>query len=219
MVRLGPDARAVPASAGWRLPGARQETLLRVVCGRGRNPTLRSSTCSAGVEVAALRFRWRCSTCATRSASATSGWRGRGATAISERRCCRLPPSLMPIRSSATPATTPCGWPWRAGLPSPTPACRCPACRVDAGYLTGDVKRQVNRRRWWIPTVGRAGEGKPIARRMSSTSGRPVHAGCRRRQGLVDRQGAGRQRAPPDDHRPTDDRPALRRRSVDRRRG
>ena len=42
---------------------------------------------------------------------------------------------------------------------------------VDAGYLTGDVKRQVNRRRWWIPTVGRAGEGKPIARRMSSTSG------------------------------------------------
>ena len=32
-----------------------------------RNPTLRSSTCSAGVEVAALRFRWRCSTCATRA--------------------------------------------------------------------------------------------------------------------------------------------------------
>ena len=32
---------------------------MRVVCGRGRNPTLRSSTCSAGVEVAVLRFRWR----------------------------------------------------------------------------------------------------------------------------------------------------------------
>ena len=32
---------------------------VRVVCGRGRNPTLRLSTCSAGVEVAALRFRWR----------------------------------------------------------------------------------------------------------------------------------------------------------------
>ena len=31
----------------------------RVVCGRGRNPTLRLNTCSAGVEVAALRFRWR----------------------------------------------------------------------------------------------------------------------------------------------------------------
>ena len=30
-----------------------------VVCGRGRNPTLRSNTCSAGVEDAALRFRWR----------------------------------------------------------------------------------------------------------------------------------------------------------------
>ena len=29
--------------------------LARVVCGRGRNPTLRSSTCSAGAEVAALR--------------------------------------------------------------------------------------------------------------------------------------------------------------------
>ena len=45
----------------WRLvnmvsqvvPGPR--SAIRVVCGRGRNPTLRSSTCSAGVEVAALR--------------------------------------------------------------------------------------------------------------------------------------------------------------------
>ena len=34
---------------GWRLK--------RVVCGRGRNPTLRSNTCSASVEDAALRFR------------------------------------------------------------------------------------------------------------------------------------------------------------------
>ena len=42
---------------------------------------------------------------------------------------------------------------------------------VDGGYLTGDVKKQCGRRRWWIPTVGRAGDGKPIARAMSRTSG------------------------------------------------
>ena len=30
----------------------------RVVCGRGRNPTLRLNTCSAGVAVAAFRLRW-----------------------------------------------------------------------------------------------------------------------------------------------------------------
>ena len=42
---------------------------------------------------------WRrrcCSTCAMRSAPATSGWHGRAATATSGRRCCRLPLSLMP---------------------------------------------------------------------------------------------------------------------------
>ena len=35
---------------------------------------------------------------------------------------------------------------------------------VDAGYLTAAVKTQCARRRWWIPTVGRAGSGQPIAR-------------------------------------------------------
>ena len=37
---------------------------------------------------------------------------------------------------------------------------------VDAGYLTSDVQSQCSKRRWWIPTVGRAGSGKPIARRL-----------------------------------------------------
>ena len=37
---------------------------------------------------------------------------------------------------------------------------------VDAGYLTSDVQSQCSKRRWWIPTVGRAGAGKPIARRL-----------------------------------------------------
>ena len=35
---------------------------------------------------------------------------------------------------------------------------------VDAGYLTAAVKTQCARRRWWIPTIGRAGSGQPIAR-------------------------------------------------------
>ena len=42
---------------------------------------------------------------------------------------------------------------------------------IDAGYLTADVRRQCSRRRWWVPTVGRAGDGKPIARAISRTSG------------------------------------------------
>ena len=37
---------------------------------------------------------------------------------------------------------------------------------VDAGFLTSDVQSQCSKRRWWIPTVGRAGGGKPIARRL-----------------------------------------------------
>ena len=35
---------------------------------------------------------------------------------------------------------------------------------VDAGFLTATVKAQCARRRWWIPTVGRAGSGQPIAK-------------------------------------------------------
>ena len=35
---------------------------------------------------------------------------------------------------------------------------------VDAGYLTSNVKTQCARRRWWIPVVGRAGTGQPIAK-------------------------------------------------------
>ena len=65
----------------------------------------------------------------TRSTSTTSGWRGRAATATSERRCCRLPPSLMPTAacrsrpvrtigspSAGSPWTMACaGWPPRPG--------------------------------------------------------------------------------------------------------
>ena len=35
---------------------------------------------------------------------------------------------------------------------------------VDAGFLTSTVKAQCARRRWWVPTIGRAGTGQPIAR-------------------------------------------------------
>ena len=66
-------------------------------------------------------------TCGTRSAPATSGWRGRAVTATSERRCCRCPPSLMPtaacrsrpVRTTGSPSagsrwTKVCaGWPPR----------------------------------------------------------------------------------------------------------
>ena len=36
---------------------------------------------------------------------------------------------------------------------------------VDAGFSTTDVRRQCAARRWWLPVVGRAGEGRPIAKR------------------------------------------------------
>ena len=39
---------------------------------------------------------------------------------------------------------------------------------VDAGFSTTAVRTQCGRRRWWIPVVGRAGEGKPIARPMGA---------------------------------------------------
>ena len=42
---------------------------------------------------------------------------------------------------------------------------------VDAGFLTSTVKKECQRRRWWIPTVGRAGAGIPIAKRISQTTG------------------------------------------------
>ena len=40
---------------------------------------------------------------------------------------------------------------------------------VDCGFLTSSVRSQCSKRRWWIPTVGRAGAGKPIARRIGSS--------------------------------------------------
>ena len=39
---------------------------------------------------------------------------------------------------------------------------------VDAGFHTAHVRRQCSRRRWWVPVVSRAGEGKPIARSMGA---------------------------------------------------
>ena len=53
----------------------------------------------------------RPTTCAMRSAPTTSGWRGRAATAISERRCCRPPSSTeacrsRPIRKAGSPSAS-----------------------------------------------------------------------------------------------------------------
>ena len=45
------------------------------------------------------------------------------------------------------------------------------AVSVDAGFHTHHVRRQCGRRRWWIPVVSRAGEGKPIAKRVNAASG------------------------------------------------
>ena len=42
---------------------------------------------------------------------------------------------------------------------------------VDAGFLTSIVRDQCRRRRWWVPTVGRATEGAPVARGVSPGSG------------------------------------------------
>ena len=59
--------------------------------------------CCAPNPTTACGRRRCCSTCATSSALATSGWRGRAATATSGRRCCRPPPSLMPTRACRSP--------------------------------------------------------------------------------------------------------------------
>ena len=40
---------------------------------------------------------------------------------------------------------------------------------ADAGFLTETVQSQCSRRRWWLPTVGRAGAGRPIARAAGRT--------------------------------------------------
>ena len=40
---------------------------------------------------------------------------------------------------------------------------------VDAGFHTSEVRKQCGRRRWWIPVVGRGGEGKAIARSIGQS--------------------------------------------------
>ena len=40
---------------------------------------------------------------------------------------------------------------------------------VDCGYLTSSVQAQCAKRRWWVACVGRAGQGKAIARRLGPT--------------------------------------------------
>ena len=51
---------------------------------------------------------------------------------------------------------------------------------VDAGFHTAHVRRQCSRRRWWVPVVSRAGEGKPSpgrwVRRASRPPGRTIPA-------------------------------------------
>ena len=51
----------------------------------------------------------------------------------------------------------------RAGRWVPSVVC------VDAGFLTSDVQRQCARRSWFLPCVGRAGAGRPIARPLGPT--------------------------------------------------
>ncbi len=50
------------------------------------------------------------------------------------------------------------------GGPETTRGLRVSVVSVDAGFLTSNVTRESARRRWWVPTVGRAGDGKAIAR-------------------------------------------------------
>ena len=61
--------------------------------------------CCAPNPTTACGRRRCCSTCAMRSAPATSGWHGRAATATSGRRCCRLPLLLMPTAACRSPAS------------------------------------------------------------------------------------------------------------------
>ena len=64
-----------------------------------------------------------CSTCATPSAPATSGWRGRAATAISGGRCWRFPPSRMPTAACRSRPVRATGSP-SASSPPPSACCR-----------------------------------------------------------------------------------------------
>ena len=69
--------------------------------------------------------------------------------------------------------------PWQAlaaHLAAPFAGLPVSVTSVDAGYLPTSVKRECQRRRWWIPTIGRSGAGIPIARKIgaagSSTGGK-----------------------------------------------
>ena len=98
-------------------------------------PNRGGAGCCAPNPITVSGRRRCCSTCGTRSAPATSGWRGRAATATSERRCCRFPPALMPtaacrlrpVRTTGSPSAgspstrASAGWPPRRG-PRRSPA-------------------------------------------------------------------------------------------------
>ena len=69
--------------------------------------------------------------------------------------------------------------PWQAlaaHLAAPFAGLPVSVTSVDAGYLPTNVKAECQRRRWWVPTVGRSGAGIPIARKIgaagSSTAGK-----------------------------------------------
>ena len=68
-------------------------------------------------------------------------------------------------------------WQALAGhLAQPFAGLRVHVVSVDAGFLPTNVKAECVKRRWWVPTVGRAGAGIPIAKRIgasgSSTAGK-----------------------------------------------
>ena len=59
--------------------------------------------------------------------------------------------------------------PWGAlasALAQPVAGLAVTCVSVDAGFQTARVRRQCSMRRWWLPVVGRAGEGRPLARRI-----------------------------------------------------
>lgn len=73
---------------------------------------------------------------------------------------------------------------------------------VDAGFHTSAVRRECQQRRWWLPVVGRAGEGRPLARPMGST-GICTMGADDASAWWAGRIAAGRVRLPADIDRPT----------------
>lgn len=146
-----PDALRVFRNLILGLPGeSGAADVDKLFEGRGRDgPDLDSlEQCTAGVDVQADRLVW-----------AVLGFtpRNQAAAVIDYGAVLGDPAEDEPWAALASALATPA-----AGLP-------VTAVSVDAGFLTSAVRKQCDARRWWLPTVGRAGEGRPIARRPGPT--------------------------------------------------